>query len=365
MARIMLAGFFGRGNAGDEALLQCAYEAISPHHQVLIGVPPRDAHPQAPGWYPYDSATLVDDSCVGPMLEAGAEALVIGGGGLPPAFAADLALTMRLLGRPTALVGTDNLDLVDQPRVPESLRGYLAGFDFLSLRFRSGVEATRLLGVPAHHGGDWAFALGTSSPEQAVEPRLACICIRFWSKAAHRRLFRFEMHKLLFGLAAQGFAPLLVPFSPEDEVLAEELGTLCAVPVRRMWWNPRAIKGLFARSDLVLSVGRLHPLIFAAPLGVPVCHLAPPLDDPLIQPVGKIEEVTAELCIDRFATVDALLAQAQGIAPASPSAVAMAQARLAESTKRLLAALPGGCAASGHPPEDATAELQPERVRQG
>ena len=42
--QVVLSGFFGRGNCGDEALLQTQYEWLSPHYDVVISVDERGAY---------------------------------------------------------------------------------------------------------------------------------------------------------------------------------------------------------------------------------------------------------------------------------------------------------------------------------
>ncbi|WP_426959657.1 hypothetical protein [Muricoccus radiodurans] len=168
MGRVLLTGFYGRGNAGDEAILQCLYEALAPQHAVAIATHPADTHPSHRDWYPYNACVLVDEGSIGRMLEWDPDALVIGGGGLPPAFGAHLALTMRLLGRPTLLVGTDNLDLSLPNPEPLVLRDYMAGFRIVSLRYERGVQATRALGGEAEHGADWVFLLPTGPVAMAA-----------------------------------------------------------------------------------------------------------------------------------------------------------------------------------------------------
>ncbi|MGK7868091.1 polysaccharide pyruvyl transferase family protein [Falsiroseomonas sp. E2-1-a20] len=333
MARIALAGFFGRGNAGDEALLQCTYEALSPHHEVAIGANATASHPAFRSWYPYDGCRIYDDASIGAWLALGAQATVIGGGGLHVGFAAHLALATRFAGGRTVLAGTDALDFLKRTEVERSVLGYLDGFDLVALRFRAGVEALRRLGLErVQLGADWAFALRmAAAPEQRPAGDICCVVVREWNAAALGQGFRFHLHLLLHGLRARGLFPLLVPFSPEDERLARSLAGLLDVPVLPIWWNPRAIKGLFAQSAMVVSVGRLHPLIFAAPLDKPVCYLAPALDGAGPPAIGKIACVTEELGIAAFRTVEDLLRglDAGEIRRADPEAVAEAEARLA------------------------------------
>lgn len=357
MARILLTGFYGRGNAGDEAILQCLHEALRPHHEVGIAVHPADTHPDFRRWYPYDQSTLVDETAIGRLLDYDPDALVIGGGGLSPGFGAHLALTMRLLGRPTVLAGTDNLDLCMRGGDPAALRDYMRGFRYIGLRYEAGLEATRALGVEASFGADWAMALPMAPAEPPVTGRPCAVTVRAWDPHLHDQEFRYQVHALFRGLRRQGHAPFLLPVSPEDEALARALQPVVDAPVACLWWNPRAIKGLMARCELVVSVGRLHPLIFAAPLGIAVCHVAAPIADASRRHPLKIAQTCRELRLPDLDGVAAFLAalRAGAIGPADPARVQAAAERCQAMARAVLDALevpaPPAALPAGAPPQ--------------
>jgi polysaccharide pyruvyl transferase WcaK-like protein len=342
VARVLVSGFFGRGNAGDEALLQCVYEALSPVHEVGIALHPADTHRDCRSWYPYKDCTLIDEAAIGALLAWDPDALLIGGGGLSPGFGAHFALTMRLLGRPTVLAGTDNLDLCLANPAPEAFRDYMDGFRYIGLRFEAGLQATRALGVEAALGADWAYGLLIAPELPPVTERPCAVIVRAWDPDRHDAEFRFQIHALVRGLRVAGYAPFLLPFSPEDEELAIRLAPFLDVPVQAMWWNPRAQKGVLERCALVVSVGRLHPLIFAAPLGVPVCHVAAPVADETLRHPLKITAVCRELGLRDLAGTDSFLAAlaAGDIGPADPARVNAVMERLATMARNVLAALP-------------------------
>jgi hypothetical protein len=132
-----------------------------------------------------------------------------------------------------------------------------------------------------------------------------------------------------------------VPFCPEDEAVAGSIADFVGANVLSLWWNPRAIKGLFGEAALVISVGRLHPLIFAAPLSTPVCHLTPVLDGVERPQILKIRLAAEELRIATYDEVEELMRalDARGIGPACPEAVGVAQQRHQEMVARILEAL--------------------------
>jgi len=341
VGRILIAGFSARGNAGDEAVLQCLYETLQPHHEVMIAVHPLHSHRDFRNWYPYDRCELVDETVVSSVLNRPLDGMVIGGGGLPPAHAAHLALTTRFLGFPTVLAGTDNSDLVRDDAAPLAFRDYMAGFHAIWLRYGSGVAATRRLGIAAEHGADWAFSLEEAPQELPVDAPACAVTVRAWDPYLHDRRFRFRLHALFHGLREQGFEPFLLPFSPDDMQLAQQIAPFLEAKIAEHWWNPRALKGLLRKCALAVSVGRLHSLILAAPTGIPICYLAPPIAERDWATPMKISELCAELAIRRYEEVDEFLGalRAGDVCPADPGLMTEVMERREHMAKAVLQAL--------------------------
>ena len=157
--------------------------------------------------------------------------------------------------------------------------------------------------------------------------------------------YREQIRRLLAALWAVGLVPVLLPFAPEDERLLEELGLGRLAPVERCWWNARRLKQLSARSGLTLSIGRLHPMIFAAPTGRPVMTVGRPTITAGRRADGKLRHMAADLGVDLHDTVaEAVLAiEAGQIRPADADKVAAAKARLdaqADDLRRFFAKMP-------------------------
>ena len=147
--------------------------------------------------------------------------------------------------------------------------------------------------------------------------------------------FIAALESLLEGLRKRGFEPFWLPFCPEDERFLGELALVRSAPVERCWWNARRMKQFVATSGALVSVGRLHPLIFAASTRTPAVSLAVPCGAAGAFP--KIHGMSAELGIHEVDTVDKALALFDGgLPPVSNAALlAAAEGRLAEMIKRL------------------------------
>ncbi|PWR21251.1 polysaccharide pyruvyl transferase family protein [Zavarzinia aquatilis] len=323
---IVVAGFYGRGNCGDEALFQCIYETFAADFDVIVAVDGFGAVEGYQSWYPYNKCEIRHQCDLG-LFEEGRRivGMMIGGGGLAVGFAANLVFEARARGIPTFITGVDLPGLVmpgcDPPDRAVArgrhaidtaqMKAYLSGFDRVMVRTRHGLDICRQLGVEADFGADWAIRLKQDEAEDiSASDRRALIVLREFPLHLVPYSYVREIERLIEGLRHQGWEPAFLPFCPEDGRNTVELDLAPVAPTLEHWWNPRRVKQLIGASGLVIGVGRLHPLIFAASLGVPALSLVPPLPLPSgRKSITKIDAVCADWGLKQVATVDALLAE--------------------------------------------------------
>lgn len=343
---LVVAGFYGRGNCGDEALFQTVFETFSPDFDIVVAVDKFGAVEGFETWYPYDRCEIRHQCDLDLFDEDRPIAgMMIGGGGLAVGFGGALVIEAHARGIPTFLAGVDlpGLDLpgCDPPDRAvvrgrgvvdrAQMRAYLGVFDHVMVRTRHSLEICRKLGLEADHGSDWAIRLTRDEADDIVaDERRALVVLREFPLATVPFGYVEEIERLMTGLAAQGWSPAFLPFCPEDARNTAELGLTPLAPSLEHWWNPRRVKQLIGASGLVVGVGRLHPLIFAASLGVPAVSLVPPLALPSgRKSISKIDAICAEWDVPQVATVDALL---KGLSPLQTSDTA---ARMASACRRL------------------------------
>jgi hypothetical protein len=139
-------------------------------------------------------------------------------------------------------------------------------------------------------------------------------------------------------LTARGYRPTLMPFCPEDERFLTRTGLAERHEVERSWWNAPRLKQLIAVSGLTVTVGRLHPMVFAAPTGRNLAVLRPP--HWVGERAGSMEKLTdmaEDLGTSTFDTSDAFAAalEAGRIGPADPERVEAAVQRVDAALARL------------------------------
>lgn len=306
---LLVAGFFGRSNCGDEALLQVIYEQFSPHFEIIVSL---DEHGATDGYwnlYPYDRCQRIHQGNLADPARS-AHGMIVGGGGLPLGFVADQVLAARSAGIPIALAGTDFpvSRLHKSDAAEEASREYLRLFDYVALRSLAAVGQARKLGHRVVHGADWALRLTTDEDANVrPAPERALVVLREFPLAAISFHYIEEITRLLESLKEAGFVPTLLPFCAEDDRFARALGFELVAPTERHWWNARRVKQLVASSGLVVSVGRLHPMIFAAGTQTPVIQLCPPLSEDVdSRSFSKISAMSAEFGVDYLPTVTAI-----------------------------------------------------------
>jgi len=340
--KVVMAGFYGRGNCGDEALAQRLYEFLSERYKVMISLSRTGAHKDYAKWYPYKDAPVIERSGVGGVLSSDIKGIVVGGGGLHACTAAEHVLGVKSIGGKAIFAGSDMHDLLGS-NGNGIFRHHLSLFDLISLRYPEAYPVLEGYGLKnLHLGSDWAVDLPTdNSGDFPKDDKRACITVRFFNEKYHDWHFRSKILGLISSVITAGYRPVFVPFSPEDESLCRLFDPTHSIETIVAWSNPRRVKELFACSGLVVSVGRLHPLIFAGPVGVPVVYVVPPITtNPHLVSIAKIRSQTEEWGIPICATVEALADRlAEGVAAVEAARIEVSMQRLAAMKERIVQVL--------------------------
>jgi hypothetical protein len=303
---IVLSGFFGRGNCGDEAILQAQYERLSPHYDLIISVDQYGAHDGFWNWYPYDRCPIVHQGNLGCVTDENVVAVHVGGGGLPHGFNAAQVIHARSHGTPAFLTGVDAKP-VSAPAATAALRGYLALFDFISVRSVSSHQLMTPLTPGCHLGADWAVALPTDGPLPVARTNRVLITLREFPRELLSSAYCRGIAELVSRLADRHDQIALLPCCPEDERFLDWVPAVEHLPREVHWWNPRRVQREIAAATAVVSVGRLHPLIFAANVGTPAVFVEPLPGEPRWPQATKASQLCSEHGWPFFANSEDLL----------------------------------------------------------
>lgn len=279
--RIVISGYYGFGNTGDEAVLAgmlASFREVGLDLQVkvLSADPVRTVH-EHPGvqavqrWQPLSVIRAILSSDV----------LVSGGGSLiqdaTSAVSAYYYLTVlrlaQLLKRKT-VVYAQGVGPIDRPSVRRTTARFFDRAVMVTVRDPDSKELLESIGVrraPIHLAADPAFLVrpDLETADRLIEraglvgSSLIGVCLRPWSGPEGWR------DAVCGGIARAaeqvGACVALIPMQePEDMDQGDALGAKALSGSGR----PEVVKGLVSRCDLIVGM-RLHSLIFAAGEKVP------------------------------------------------------------------------------------------------
>lgn len=290
--KFLLNGYFGFGNAGDEAVLA----AMLVHLRVLRA----DATFVVTSGAPEHTRRLHGVEAVGrqsprELLAALRECDVFlsGGGSLVQdvtsvrnaIYYTGLLRTARLLGKPT-MVYAQGVGPLNTSVARRACRAAFQKASLVTVRDEDSAQLLRDIGVtrPVEITADPVWDLGTGVARRARGPAKKWVAaLRSWPGAEAGALSRVV--EALRDAAQQQAATLqFLPMQPEhDEAILRGL----AAPEEILdthGRHPRAILEMVADADLMLAM-RLHALIFAASVGVPVVAFD---YDPKVRALAKL-----------------------------------------------------------------------------
>jgi polysaccharide pyruvyl transferase WcaK-like protein len=270
----ILSGFFGRGNCGDEAILQVQYERFSPYYDLIVSVDERGAYDGFWNWYPYDRCRVVHQGNLAVVAERQVVGIHVGGGGLPHGFNAAQVVYARSHGKRAFLTGVDAREPV-APGSAQALKQYLSLFDFVSVRSTAAWKTMSTIVDRCHLGTDWALALATDEGVPRSDKSHIVLTVREFPLGLISEKYIGSLKRLLSILKDEYEQITLLPFCPEDERFLDALPLFSGTHREIHWWNPRRVQAEVARADLVISIGRLHPLVFAANVNIPAVFAEP------------------------------------------------------------------------------------------
>lgn len=293
MHRIVISGYYGFGNLGDEAILATLVQQLKDRHELVV----LSANPPATeAEFGVRAIGRTDMTAIWQAL-TGASLLLSGGGGLMQDVTGGLSVPyyaglMKLAQwrRVPTMVFGQGLGPLNMLASRMLVRAAFGRAQAVTVRDRASYDLARALGVrsdrlvlaadpvlclqpaPAERIDAIAQAIGLS-PDL---PKIA-VAVRPWYTWFERqfKVFNTALTQLSMESGAQ---LVLLPFQmPGDERITEELydclryrpeGHAAPVAMLQAPLTAPEMEGLIGRMDMVVGM-RLHALIMAASSGVP------------------------------------------------------------------------------------------------
>jgi polysaccharide pyruvyl transferase CsaB len=296
MTRILISGYYGYGNLGDEAILAATahmFQAKAPDIDLVA----LSADPA--GTERLHGVEAVPRWGVGPLWSQlrRADLFLQGGGGLyqdvtswrSPLYYAGQMVAARLAGTPS-MIWAQGVGPLEGPAIRTAVSLALGGVTLATVRDAESVAELERLGVSSsriRQTADPVLVLPPAGPERAdellvhagLEPRrpFIAVAIRPWKSWYERQLKSFTA--VIAQIAAQeGVQVLCVPFQYHiDRYLSDE--TSYCIGCRPGNAAPRVgvlhtpvtapeMMALLGRAQFLIGM-RLHSLIMGAAMGVP------------------------------------------------------------------------------------------------
>ena len=270
--RVVLCGYYGMGNGGDEALLAALLQMLPPHVTpvVLSGNPVATTRDHGVEAYPRKSLAGIWAAF------KGAQGFIWGGGSLMqdatsalnPLYYGGLMLWAQLRGLKTVAwaQGIGPLQRAWTRRLAYKTYHQCTG---VTVRDRASAAQAANWGVRAWLSPDPVWALSSTPVPGLADfpaPRVA-VSLRSHPWLTPERLAHFGKALANFQTAT-GTSILLVPFqASKDLPIAEAIAPQLSGPHQTLsLTDPRQLKGVFRGVEMVIGM-RLHALIMAAAEG--------------------------------------------------------------------------------------------------
>ncbi len=327
VSKLAINGYYGMGNAGDEAVLACALAQIrkvdsSIEVTVLSGDPAATART-------YSVKSVMRKGFGALRAIASSDLYVSGGGSLLQdttsaasiLYYLSLMAASKLFGRKYA-VFANGIGPVKRGWARNMVRMAIEGASSASVRDAGSSRFLSSIGVRREDillSADPVFAIGQRGIEEvlsAVEEasgsiaagylrqnagRLAIIALRSWRGL---EAGTSSLCSVTGSLKAAGFAPVGLAFQPGyDEEPTRSALSRCGgdVPLIACSFHPEVVAGIFSLAGITVGM-RLHSLIMSAAAGVPAFGIS---YDP------KVDALYEMLPLGRCVSVDKLSSEGE------------------------------------------------------
>jgi polysaccharide pyruvyl transferase WcaK-like protein len=235
--------------------------------EIVIVVEKGAAHKDYADWFPYNSCEIWSYDDVNKVYSDDVYAIHVGGGSLPFGYYGHFILSALDAGKKVLMSGIDASIKANGDGLRDSIYERV---DFLSVRTKKSYKLLKKSGMNVHHGADLALGL---IPSDMKMPKLdVVITMRGFSEpnSDHIR----SQRKLDQYFKAKGLKVTYLPFAPEDLDFLK----FCSVSddqILNFWHDPTIVLKAIKDSKFVISIGRLHTLVFAMHLNKPVIAIDP------------------------------------------------------------------------------------------
>lgn len=269
---LVVRGFYGNNNCGDEALLATMLQYFSRDYRIVVAVnnlvyvKEKLITPKIP---PYDKLKVIWSLNRGAMAAPDVAGLLLGGGGLGLGFGWDQYMFAWRYGKKIIHTGvhiTEEFISDDASDFNTVTSMFLRAAHFFSVRHRRSIEVAGRLGVHPQYVPDWAFGL---DQKEGPLPKGDYVVVTIRADTNRNNPRTPEIIKSITDYAAaEGLKIVLIPFDASDQNLTRSFN-IKGEMMGNLFSKPQYVKYLIGQAKAVFSLGRYHPLVFGMANDVP------------------------------------------------------------------------------------------------
>lgn len=267
--KVVVRGFYGNGNMGDEALLQSIMAHLGDEFAYKFAINTLDK-PGVLTREPYISYPCINSLNRGEVMKDDVCGFFLGGGGLGLGFGYNQLICARRAGKAIIHSGVhihDDFFSVGDPLMIEASSAFLKLAHMTTVRDRLSLDVMQRYGVPGEWMPDWAFGLD-AEPWDAPVPD-DYIVVTFRSRPPNDvELITPWLKGVQEFAQSMGLPIVALPYDKGDARLTEKLGYGDSM-LADLYFDPAKAKHVISRAKAVISFGRFHPIVFALSENVP------------------------------------------------------------------------------------------------
>lgn len=272
MKKIIINGFFAKGNCGDEAILHTWYERLSPEYRIIASID-SDIFMKPETFNKnkiYNSIELIQNRRVDIFCRDDIDAYIIGGGGLGLGFGIEQWIHAAARNKKLFYLGTIVHDefLIGRDCIQQTNKNFFKSFNYIMVRDKiSKKNIEEKFGVPADFYPDVSFAL---SPEKVLfdlPKKFVTLTIRYNSTDDIESIKKWVIKIQKFA-KNNNVEVIYLPFDKSDKLFMESIGIEITEDYQEIYWHPNEVKYIISKADIVFSIGRFHPIVFSLSTGV-------------------------------------------------------------------------------------------------